>query len=433
MSITRQLWTSFYQFPTAKAINCRQTASSMFPMNRLQSNFNTFIESICTQCGCKEAVAPLQEGFSALCEADTGDTRNGSTEIPASFCPTTGAQAKVDAKLRQIGIVVDWSTYTPSRNRSWASQGMPSGTASAYTVSEAEEAGSYTTYNRRTICFYVPVSELARKPVEMYDVNDRMGSDYREIGVDTKFVPPNELAERLQEYGGREKTKQAPGDNALQEGIYSLTEGMTPGNLELAKYFRGLDPSGDEYSDADEDVFEEHRPHFDRWVVHSSDNAQEIYGQGFQYGADTGNLAYTDRHSKGKYAFATPIENAVPPMIPTSGQGITARLPYCNTIDLGGSIVFRTSGVTAYHRDDRENEVVFDRESPEGCFWIRNIHYNAWKTDTVDDFRDHLPVDAYEVIGENPGRPLCKGTYRRCIRWCRDNGDAYSHMMKRWK
>jgi hypothetical protein len=113
----------------------------------------------------------------------------GSPDIPASFCPTTGAQAKVDAKLRQLGIVVDWSTYEPSRNRSWASQGMPLGTAKAYTVPEAEEAGSYTTYNKRTICFYVSISELARTPVEMYDVNDRMGSNYREIGVDTKFVP----------------------------------------------------------------------------------------------------------------------------------------------------------------------------------------------------------------------------------------------------
>lgn len=116
----------------------------------------------------------------------------GSPEIPESFCPTTGVQAKVDAKLRQLGIVVDWSTYEPSRNRSWASQGMPSGTAVAYTVSEAEKAGSYTTYNERTICFYVSVSELARTPVEMYDVDTSMGSDYREIGVDTKFVPPEE-------------------------------------------------------------------------------------------------------------------------------------------------------------------------------------------------------------------------------------------------
>ena len=28
----------------------------------------------------------------------------------------------------------------------------------------------------------------------MYDVNDRMGSNYREIGVDTKFVLPEEPA-----------------------------------------------------------------------------------------------------------------------------------------------------------------------------------------------------------------------------------------------
>lgn len=117
---------------------------------------------------------------------------SGSPEIPASFYPTTGAQMKVDVKLRQLGIVVDWSSYVPSRNRSWASQGMPSGTASAYTVSEAEKDGSYILANKRTICFYVSVSELARTPVDMYDVNDRMGSDYREIGVDTKFVPPEE-------------------------------------------------------------------------------------------------------------------------------------------------------------------------------------------------------------------------------------------------
>ena len=270
-------------------------------MNQLQETYSTFIETICTKYNCGDAIQPLKDGFAALCEADMGDTRNGSAwdtverihvchaadprmdmdikldslwatrqkdsvtredvigrfiedaddfnkwratsddggtpitsavikfkgdpdevtvdipgpgedglvssrnsslqesagspeipeipEIPWSFRPTTGAQAKVDANLRQLGIVVDWSTYTPSRNRSWASQGMPSGKASAYTVSEAEKAGSYTTYNRRTICFYVSVSELARTPVDMYDIDTAMGSDYREIGVDTKYVP----------------------------------------------------------------------------------------------------------------------------------------------------------------------------------------------------------------------------------------------------
>ena len=269
-------------------------------MESMEAQYEAFIESVCAEFDCTDAICPLQEGFVALCEADMGDIRNGSAwdtvewihvnhaayprmdmdikldslwatrqkdsatrqdvigrfiedaedfnkwlatsedggafitsalikfkgepdavavdipcpggvedlvsssrnslqesvgspcspEIPASFCPTTGVQAKVDAKLRQLGIVVDWPTYTPSRNRSWASQGMPSGTASAYTVSEAEEAGSYILDNKRTICFYVSVSELARTPVDMYDVDTSMGSDYREIGVDTKFVPP---------------------------------------------------------------------------------------------------------------------------------------------------------------------------------------------------------------------------------------------------
>lgn len=213
----------------------------------------------------------------------------------------------------------------------------------------------------------------------------------------------------------------------------ALVEGMTPKNIELTRYFRGLTPSDKMYSDADDDVFEESKPHFDRWVVHSSDNAQEIYEQGFRYGGHIGQLAYTDSYDNGNYAFATPIEEARPPMIPETGQGITARLPYCDSIDIGGSIVFKTSGVTTYHNGDQENEVIFDRESPDGCFWIRNIHYNAWRNDTVDDFMDHKIVDSYEVVGANPKRPLCKGSYRRCLQWCKDNGDTYSHMMKRWK
>ena len=32
--------------------------------------FSTFIEGVCNKFGCKEAVRPLQEGFSALCEAN---------------------------------------------------------------------------------------------------------------------------------------------------------------------------------------------------------------------------------------------------------------------------------------------------------------------------------------------------------------------------
>lgn len=37
-------------------------------MNSRQKTFKAFIESTCTKYGCKEAIAPLQEGFAALCE-----------------------------------------------------------------------------------------------------------------------------------------------------------------------------------------------------------------------------------------------------------------------------------------------------------------------------------------------------------------------------
>ena len=38
-------------------------------MTGTQEKFNTFLESVCSQFGCKDAIRPLQEGFAALCEA----------------------------------------------------------------------------------------------------------------------------------------------------------------------------------------------------------------------------------------------------------------------------------------------------------------------------------------------------------------------------
>lgn len=47
-------------------------------MNSLQKSYHSFIESVCKQFDCTDAIRSLQEGFAALCEADTGDARNGS-------------------------------------------------------------------------------------------------------------------------------------------------------------------------------------------------------------------------------------------------------------------------------------------------------------------------------------------------------------------
>lgn len=38
-------------------------------MNSLQKSHHAFIESVCNELGCSELAHPLQEGFSALCEA----------------------------------------------------------------------------------------------------------------------------------------------------------------------------------------------------------------------------------------------------------------------------------------------------------------------------------------------------------------------------
>lgn len=45
-------------------------------MNPMQKSYDSFIESVCKQFDCTDAIRPLQEGFSALCE--TGDRMIGS-------------------------------------------------------------------------------------------------------------------------------------------------------------------------------------------------------------------------------------------------------------------------------------------------------------------------------------------------------------------
>lgn len=218
-----------------------------------------------------------------------------------------------------------------------------------------------------------------------------------------------------------------------------LLEGMNPGNMDLVRYFRNLDIVGKRRdrpsSFRDEENFWKPTPHFDRWIVHNSQSAERIYEEGFRYGMDIGKLAnswgsYDNPREKyrGTVAFGTPLEKAKPPK--------DGYLQFTDWIDCGGSIVCKVSGVTAYHRGDKETQVMFDIDSPEGCFWIRNTGFRSryidvWNNDDESD--DEGIKNRYEVIGKNPDRPLCKGTYKRCIKWCLDNGDAYSHMMKRWK
>lgn len=50
-------------------INCFESNYGRQPMSSKQVKFNAFLESVCNQFGCRDALRPLQQGFSALCEA----------------------------------------------------------------------------------------------------------------------------------------------------------------------------------------------------------------------------------------------------------------------------------------------------------------------------------------------------------------------------
>ena len=43
-------------------------------MESMELQYKAFIESVCAEFGCTDAICPLQEGFAALCEADMGTT-----------------------------------------------------------------------------------------------------------------------------------------------------------------------------------------------------------------------------------------------------------------------------------------------------------------------------------------------------------------------
>lgn len=45
-------------------------------MNSMQKSYISFVESVCKQFECTDAIRPLQEGFAAMCEA--GDRMSGS-------------------------------------------------------------------------------------------------------------------------------------------------------------------------------------------------------------------------------------------------------------------------------------------------------------------------------------------------------------------
>lgn len=151
------------------------------------------------------------------------------------------------------------------------------------------------------------------------------------------------------------------------------------------------------------------------WLVHNSDSAWDIWREGFKYGDDMGQLAYTNAGSTagkeyGDYLFAFPIDSAPGP---TRG-----RLKYGES-----SIVFIGTGNEFYHRGDEEDQVIFDRRLPKGCFIVTKQEY-----DNEDGYADY-----WCVFGENERHPLYHSEeYSDCLKWIRKNGNRYISSMRMW-
>jgi hypothetical protein len=159
------------------------------------------------------------------------------------------------------------------------------------------------------------------------------------------------------------------------------------------------------------------------WLVHNSDRAMDIYRQGFRRGNSLGYLAFgrpSDSRDD-RYGFAYLMDDAPAP----GERNPSGGLKYTDE-GSGKSIVFRGSGSVVDHASDMERQVIFDIAEPDSCFLVTRA--NAPKAE-INGYND----SNWEVYGKNPERPLLKGkSYRECLAWIRDNGDAYAGQMRRW-
>jgi hypothetical protein len=271
-------------------------------MQDIRESYRIFIETVCKQFDCTDAIQPLQEGFSALCEAS--DRKPLTPEKLAEFHKLVMETVKpivsrINRFLKPCGlsIVLDYSNEALEHfedephdvaviMHSLQDEGSPVvpvainepmiakyyyGTwhEDDYTLEHClsdslwhetghhivdtavdlpliselpdeedivESFGRYMTEKTLGYDSYYD-SEMVNKAIgavnllKIYNSGTYSKASLKKVMafVGNEFTE-QELAERLQEFGVQEKTRQAPGDNALHEGIYSLTEGMTPGN-----------------------------------------------------------------------------------------------------------------------------------------------------------------------------------------------------------
>lgn len=166
--------------------------------------------------------------------------------------------------------------------------------------------------------------------------------------------------------------------------------------------------NSDEYLNSDYSAMTFNHTVVNQWLVHNTDHAWDIWSDGFMYGNDVGQLAYSNAGSTqgkefGEYLFAFPIDDAPSPS-------------YRDGLKYGkASVVFVGTGNEFFHYGDDENQVIFDRRQPSGCF--------------VVDKEDEV----WNVYGKDMYRPLISSEYDRCLEWIKKNGADYAGQMKMWK
>lgn len=173
--------------------------------------------------------------------------------------------------------------------------------------------------------------------------------------------------------------------------------------------------NSEEFQESDQKVLDFNHTVVNGWLVHNANHAWDIWKEGFKYGNMMGELAYSRTgETKGKdygdYLFAFPIDEAPDP----DHRG----LKYGRA-----SVVFIGTGNVFYHYGDEENQVIFDRREPTGCF-------------IVD--REYLQMDEHYgnywcVFGKDMHRPLYNSEeYSDCLKWIKNNGNTYRNQMRMW-
>lgn len=308
--------------------------------------YESFIESVCSEYGCKDMAEPLKQGVSALRESLTEPTmwlRNSYKGAREKDCPDT-----------------------PTFNEQWHLHEPYTGSMAAMDVALSHP------YLVQHIVQSMSMAGSCPEICEKYkDDEDFWNLDEKDV---------SELMEADPEI------------------------------------FANVIRKSDAYEENDRNTLDFNHTLVNGWLVHNSDNAWDIWREGFKYGDDMGDLAYSNAGStKGKeygdYLFAFPIDDAPSP---TDRDG----LKYGKA-----SIVFIGTGNEFYHYGDQEDQVIFDRRQPKGCFIVAKMDY-----DNEDGWAEY-----WCVIGENERHPLYHDEdYDACLDWIERNGDRYLKAMRMW-